>query len=878
MGQPNDYVWGFSEPEKPAINPQNAEAKTYVWGETELPTLGDGRASERAAIKNGKVKIPSSVVSTGTADYVLNESKRGIVDLLSIPGLGVDLVAGGYNMLSDLVGGPERPIEDAFGSSKGIQETLYDWMDVKDLEAPDKETERLGTVARYAAPSIITGPAFAAASGLSKLSRVKAFLSELYIGIGTGITATLGGKIAEDRGYAKETGELVGSLFGAGGTLATTKVIDKSVDLVTGGASDAARETAGLAIAQKKLKKEFENFPESNKNIEDFKDLSDNIPGYKGTLAQAANNPGLASIEHNFSTNDSEYFSKLLNINEKSAQAIADKLDVTIPKSKRFVAEIPATAYRKLSKKLKAQAALVDAKMDKIGEMFLKNPTAKIGNRLRILRKERFKIANAIKNKNYEDTYALADDINLQEDMSGIYDVAKDIMQKANFQEGQVPRVFREILLKYAPPESVIKLPSGVAPFKQAVYAPFREFHSLIRRASEDKFASKDPTTIRYINQLQEVIKTRSNTYKRESVYGEVAKSLQKADKYFVNEYKEVFLKGVGGRIGQSTKMQDSIADEDIIRKIVLDRVGSIKKFKAIYGESRGAQNLLENGIMDVFRSVAKDPITEQITEKGINTFNKNYGDVLDELPNLKRALGSVETATKKLDLRKTALDTRRRLLDKGRLRKMSGILDTPKLLHDALEDPKKLMVLRRDAKNIPKGKEMLARSYADLLLKEQDPLAAYMRNDKLLAPVFNALGERHAKDLRRIFKATSGNKQFAPEKLAAKKPNADTFKEKIGTSLPSIGTRWRDSQARGVSPAYILSDLGGRYLYTVKKQSMDRLLKKALLEPDLSKDLSLFLEKQAFTKNDIRTLKKHIASLGALSYQRYPEDEESEE
>lgn len=841
--------------------------------------------------------VPKGNVSRG--DYLTNEAKKTIMDTLSIPGLAVDAIGMAYNSLSDLTNGALPPVAEFVWGSKDLQDQFYGLVGVKTMEAPDKETEQMGTFIKYALPSILTGPAMAMAQGLSKAGRIKTLFTELAFGAGSGTGAVLGREVADDNLGNKEVGEIIGSLAGIGTSAGIAGAVNKAWGGTQGGINVAQKEMSGLNKAEKKLQKEMDKFEDSNANLIKSRELSDNIPGFKGDLAQNAQNPGLRSITLGLASNDSKFYADLMNLNKADAEAIATKLNTFLPQTQRDAIDLPKGLYKKVDRKLKSQVKKTEVEIDRISDLFMNKPTPAIGKRLRELRTERLVAAKKLKDLKYTELYAEADKVNLAENMTPFYNAAARIFKDADFQEGHVPRMFKKILKDYKPkeilPDTAPKKPPVFMRYKsrvereaatkeandlaliaakgEDVYVAFKEFHSLSKKLKED-LQGADPTKAKYIRELQDIVKERIDVYTNSAVYGKVADKLKTANIENA-KYKQTFFEGVGGNMRRSTEIQDVVADADIVKQVVLSRAGNIAQFKKIYGNSPESKKLLLDGILDIFQDVAKDKATNQITTAGVARFERKYRDVLEELPSVKKMLNNVTLRTKALEGRRVDLANRRKAIDQSRLKKMSGKENTNTLLQNALDNPKEMTLLVKEAKQEKGGIEALARSFADKFILEEDPYMLVNKYKKELAPLFNKLAPGHMQSLNRIFKATSQNKAASVEGILGKKvPKLDTIKEEFGTSPAAIGTRYRDAVAGRINEIHAMTDVAGRYLFTIKQKSMERLLKAALIEPDLGVDLSKLLEKSTFTQNDITTLKKHLATFGLLGAARYDEDE----
>lgn len=820
----------------------------------------------------GAVETPD-ITESG---FVINEAKKGLIDLLSLPGLAVDAVAGVQNILSDLTDGIVPRQDSPVGGTAQLRRGLDFISGTKELKPPSEEARYMGSIARFTAPTIFTGPFIASIQGLSKLEKTRAILTEVASGVAGGTGAEVGADIAPEIGLTEEQGRMLGGITGSFSPLPIQRAASEVIGRVKGVVSRDTHARMGRSKATSTLELELERHPEATKNLKIYEEDVSNIPGYSTSLGRATGAPGIQSIEKQLAEESSDFLETALKSDREARAAVAAKLEVDFPDAGPDITRTAGKVYSKVLNDLKTKLEKTNKQYTSVADKFVEKPTPEIGARLRELKDVAQKDARQIKNLKYDAVYAKADDLGVVEDVTGIYGYVKGLSKSdaSRFQGPNMPRVFNEILKNFEPPKPISSRVGVTGVEVQPKVISFRELHSLIKRTNEDYYASlkgNDPTMTSYLSDLKNQLSTRISKY-TDTDYGEVSSLLKDANKFYVNEYQDVFRKGAGAKLGRFNRIEDMTSDEEVVRKIFLGRKKGIEDFRNIYGDSSEAKQLLKDGVLDIFRKMAvKDG---EIVESGVRSFRNQYGTKLNELPEIKSMLDDHVQLSKDLAARQATLRNKITSFKGSTLKKLAGVNDVNVLLSQAIKDPKKMKQLSLLAQKEKGGSQALAHSLAVRVSKEDDPYRYLLDNMDVIKPVMNKLGPSHIKNLETIARGTSRIKSTkVPGGVGVAMVAKDPVRETVGTTFASIGSQARSVAQGRVSEYYVMSDIGGKYLFTIKQREYKRLMDMALYDTELALDMAKWTKDVSITKSAVNKMRHHLFASGALANVRFDEE-----
>ena len=811
-----------------------------------------------------------------TTDYVLNETKRGLIDLLSVPGLAVDATAEILNIATELFRDEVPEITNPALGSQHLKELLEGVSFTKDFEPPSDKARYAGSIARFSAPTIFTGPFIAALQGLSKAEKARVIVTEASSGLLGGAGAEVGADVAEELGLDPETGRTIGGITGTLAPLPAQTAISEGMSRIKGLKSEEFQTQMGKAKASTQLATELEAFPDAKTNLIRYKELSDNIPGWSVSTGRATGAPGIISLEKNLAEKSAVNLELAIESDKKAKSAIALKLAKEFPDEGPDITKIVGSTHTKVVNKLKGDLVENVKQQEKLSDKFILQPTDKIGARLKELKKEAEEIARVQKNLNYEEVYAKADELRIEDDVSDIFDFVQKTIKsdESRFQGPNMPGVFNQITRKFAPEQtSIVDLKGQTIEVPKQV--SFRELHSLMKRANFEYQAAKrgnDPTLTNYLGELKTKLKEHVDDYLNSS-FGEVADKLKEANKFYVGEYQDVFKRGAGAKLTNFNKYGDTTPDEEVVRKVFLDRATGVQDFFKIYGDGDEAYKLLKDGILDIFSKSAVKNGT--ISEAGVRTFRKTYKTKLNDLPEIRDMLNDSVKLNEELVNRQAILNNKITAINGSNLKKLAGVQDHEALLDNLIKNPKSMKAMAHLASKQPNGIQSLAHSLAVRVAEQKDAYKFLQDNVDTIKPVLDRLGPKHTKNLMDIAEASTITKSVdVPSKVAISMRTRDIVEEATGTTFKSILSQSRAAAQNRVSKSYVMSDIGGKYLFTVKQRETERLLNAALYNPELAADMATWSKELKITPGIVAKIRHHLFTTGALATSRYVEDE----
>jgi len=436
-----------------------------------------------------------------------------------------------------------------------------------------------------------------------------------------------------------------------------------------------------------------------------------------------------------------------------------------------------------------------------------------------------------------------------------------------------MPASFSEILNKWAPkePQSTgLLMPNG-----QEVLSPsipktvsFEELHSLMKRVNGDYFALKqsNPTQAFYLNKVRKILNDKVDKY-LDTKYGDVATKLRDANRFYLDDYQAVFKKGAGGKMDNYNRYQEVTPDGKIVSSIFLNRKSGIDDFFKIYGTNDEAYTLLKDGILDEFARAAVSKSDGTINKISAARFIEKHGEKLDKLPEIKSILLDAERTNIALITRQAVLRNKITKINGSKLKAMAGVESLDKLLEDVIKNKKSMVSLISHVKKFKGGEVALAHSIAEKVRTQPDPYKYLIDNKATIKPALEKLSHGHFKNLSDIAEATSIiDRSKLPVSVSTSFIAKDPIEVSTGTSFRSMLSQARMAAQGRVSQEYVMADIGGKFLFTIKEKEANKLLQAAFYDPEIAKTLSKISASKKITVIDANKIRYHLYSIGARS------------
>jgi hypothetical protein len=813
--------------------------------------------------------------------------KKGFSDMAALPGYAVDIVNWPLHKMGIT---PETAVGGSDMIRKGWQ-LLTGYQ----AQTPQTTAERYaGRVAEFAGATLMPGAGFyakAAGRGTLPAANETLKLREAYNIIGTGAqmprlaapataeelkwvigaeaaSAVTGGIGSEYGGAVGEQiagqpgrvlGEMIGGISGGmpplyfktvGATIFNSFQTAKSV--MNKSAMDSIMENT----AKKQISKMVGEDAAATKNLERSIALQKEIPGFNPNLAAATGSKGLSAQQEILDQTSIENYNNALSHIDKANNAIDHYFDKTFKLSgKELTAPI---IYRHVRQALKTEVKTLGKQAEDVTGLFPPKPTAEIGGRLKELRAIKKQQIMGIKNKLYDDLQKRADDLGIVDDASDLYQLAQNFIKQDATVFQKIPGVYKkmaDIFGRDIDPE----LPLG----DQKIMTSFSKLNSLARETSNaygKALKSGDAPAEYYLGQVKELINQKLAQFD-DPIYGNFANYKHAVDKYWLEEYHNVFRKGVGGRMVSDTKWGQRTPDEKIVSSLVMQKGTSkgLDEFNKLYENVPEAQGLLRDGILDMFSSEIRKKMA--VSSKDVNNFLVDYKQVFDKMPDLRNTFMDTDALTTAITNRQAKIIKIGKKFTNDKISpyaKVAGFKTADAAVEAGLKDPSVMRVLVRNAKSQAERQDITT-IIANHVLGQSNPWQFLLDNEKQLANHFNQLGSKHFNNLKNIAEAQNIMGRYALKEpgQATVRGIKDVFFEKTGTTFASAVSQLRWAffyHKTGVY--YPAADIGSKYFYKMREGQIGKLMERSLYDPDLAKTMSELTQLKSVDVQKMGTMK----------------------
>lgn len=484
------------------------------------------------------------------------------------------------------------------------------------------------------------------------------------------------------------------------------------------------------------------------------------------------------------------------------------------------------------------------------------------------LREKYWQAREAVKNRmngKLGEVYSIARRQGAKVDMSDIRDHVKQVggADKSTFQD--MPALHQKILNQYpeataAKTERQATTPVGAKKpiFKTTVTpatpgkseASFEELHSLYKEANKgwaDASAAGDSVKMHHMQEIRQRLKAKLDQFEGPE-HGGLAQKFKQFNSDYKN-YAETFKNGAGAEIAKRGKYGLSRDAEDIVSRTILkagDKKKGVQDFLAMHGDDAEAHQLLHDGIMDNFSKATMKSGT--FNPKAAKAWLASHKQAMDELPSLRAKLESSQSLGESLVNRKAVLLKQRAKLDQTYLAKVAKTTNPDALIQRALGDSKEgphiMRALLVGAKS-PESQQSIARAIVDSVTGKGHGLDYILQHESTLKPVLDKLGPKHWENLKTIAEAEEvAGRVKAPTQVELSQPK-DLGQQTIGTSVKSLFASAKAAAAGRMSKEYALLDIGGRFLYKQRADTLGKLREEAVFNPEMAELLSTMLKQK---------------------------------
>ena len=842
----------------------SAEAFLESYASSQKQEMGQAEMMAQPSVTPETPPTEAGAEDTGFNINVISEGmKKGISDVAALPGYLVDAA----NYIMDQIPGLDMD-NDPIGGSKMIRDGWQMLLNYQPQERKTTAEKYAGQISEFLGGSIVMGPGMinkmlGAQTTWIEMKRVAAV--EAATSVGGGAMSQFQGDLFANA-YGEQyryLGELFGGMSGAQITVMAPSILKKlglAVDpikklLSIRGIDDIralSNDWTGAYSrkrAHNKIVAAVGDSPSTSKNIDRAVELTDEIKDFKPNPSQASASPGMAQLQEQIDSKSLENVNRAMKQELANTDAIYAYYRRNFPEAKANDFN-PQKIFRKTRRAIKTKLEGIEKQQETLAESYGRKPIEEGGKYLREKTYARKKEVKALKDAAYDELYRVADEMGVVDDISDIRKLVDDVIREDQYYFDQFPSVYKKIqaLISEGVESATgrIELPPGVTSKPTANIGSFRKIHSLYRDISREyNLADRagDGGKMYHLAGIKDMLDNKLAKF-TDDVYGDFASHKKAVDTFYREEYAKVFKEGMGAKILGVGKYEQT-PEGLIVRNHVLKSGDSsgLDKFNKIFGNDPEAQKFLRNGILDEFsRQTVK---RGKLSEESIDTFMRNYNEVLTKMPSIKAMFSHTETMVGEMAKRSGKLLARRKGFSKteaSRYAKIAGFPDLKSAAGYAIKqkEPKDMRILMRSMKT-PEAREGLATIIADHVMDQSNPWQFLLDNEERLKPVFNQLKPGHYNNLKNVAEAMNIlSRHSAVLRVRPGQANLDQLQEMIGTSIPSAFAQVRWAVLYGkTSVEYVAVDIGSKWLHKLQLTSTERLIEEALYDPDLSKLLA---------------------------------------
>jgi hypothetical protein len=547
--------------------------------------------------------------------------------------------------------------------------------------------------------------------------------------------------------------------------------------------------------------------PDLVQKINRVEELREFIPGFNPNLFEATEATtvairGQAALER-----------QVNEIPEVKAQTATSKDAVARRTAELFPTTESSFAFagRQADRTKTALASVIQYADNKIADLtsqFVKTGKQDLGKQIRTAYENRRVAVKQIFNDQYSalDQKAAQLGVKLSPDQTkGLYNT---VLSNREVFEGS-PELFSLVQTRLAPktptaPETPSLVSAEGVPFRQTPTEPqfsslsFEDLRSLSRRLNSDYFSAVQASTrmvpdagrkAMVLGQLKQQV---DNTI--ESLPNDIKTEFRALNAAYDDQYREVFRKGLGGIVGQKTRLGERIMDEDIINK--LTKESHVDDFYRIFGDTQEAQDFLRNGLIEKFLSKDNSLTAGGLLNQGeLNKFIKANEGVISKVPSLQQFLSNAQENITAFAAQKAAAVQGKQDLEKSALVAISKKQNLDEVFKSgetgAFQNLTKLSQLMGASKADKTGRATkgIQGIMMEKALDASDPVAFVKKNERAFKMAFG-------KDFELVSKLTEASQMLGRE-FQLTPPvrilEGDILQQKTGSGMPQIFSLLRD-------------------------------------------------------------------------------------
>lgn len=703
----------------------------------------------------------------------------------------------------------------------------------------------------------------------------RAAMGELAATAGAGFGAGAAYEMAPNNVAAEVTGQLVGGLLPTALTTTPTAIATRAARGVVRRLSPeaqtrAAREAASEALGPSTI--------EAYKpELEQAERVSREIPGFEPSLAEATGSPSLVATQRAYERAASgPELEAMAARRAGSEEAIRRYVDEAAPQADAEPAYVIDTASKRITgdlSRLGAQQQRVAGQAEEAASVLPTIDRAETGAALRTRLTD-------IRRAKAGEMSRLADELGINEvDVTVPYGQWRDqIMEE--FKPGSIfedvrnyPDIMREV------ERAGITQPGSNVPVVR--FADLKALRERVTDDLQDAIGAANPNRkkVRTLTMLKGRVDDLIDTLPEDVAPGLADNYRQFRETYF-REYIEPFEQSAAFKVRKADGRGFYQTPDERVASVFFapGDVSGIRQFKAAFGDDPEAGTLLANSILDSVRdSAVRDG---RLDQKLFANWQRRHASVLEEVPEVRDILGKTDDIVTAIAAREAQLQGRQqRIQDSllGReLRAMERGTRTPEqVIDNAIKDPRKMRQIVNSLRTNDEAMQSLRRSVWDMAVADGKTLNDLLENNRRsLVQVFEP---GHLKSLETIRDASSMMTRVPPPQGQGISPDPlAAIQKQIGMGVPQIASRVFAAESGRTSMRFVAADALGRFMRGRSQAETEALLKQALYDPQVARDLATLSRIKRVNPAIANRLNARLFNLGFTSREEaMMEDEE---
>jgi hypothetical protein len=270
--------------------------------------------------------------------------------------------------------------------------------------------------------------------------------------------------------------------------------------------------------------------------------------------------------------------------------------------------------------------------------------------------------------------------------------------------------------------------------------------------------------------------------------------------------------------------------------------VSGVRQFNRVFaGDADANQALADVALDSLHRAAVRDG---RIEPKRFAEWQRQHADLLGERPDIAKLVANIADAETGVATRQATLDVRAKRIEDAMLTRLLGQVErgtkTPEQLIDAaLKDPRKMDQLLAATRAKPEAQNALKRHVWDrAAYMDAGPMLDFIAQNR--PTLMRVMGVPHLSNLERIQRARAMLERVpAPTGSGYEVNPLKDVESKIGMGVPQLASRIFAVESGRTSPRFVAADAFGRFYRSLKRNQAEKLLKEALYDPKVAKDLA---------------------------------------